>query len=122
MQAGILTGALYLASYLMLLKPEAHCGVCSLSIMECYRTPSYRLGGATYASYFAPLQWIDQRIRPNYWNWRIQLQPVDLNTPFTVIPHDEQEAVPRRGGHNPAPSVYCKVLSVFRRLARQSRD
>jgi hypothetical protein len=37
--------------------------------------PKYRVGGETTRAVFAPLAWLDFRIRPDYWKARTFLSP-----------------------------------------------
>jgi hypothetical protein len=80
--ASILAGV-YLASYFVLLNPSFFS---SLNIAT--RTPKYRFGGAIAKEMFRPVNWMDKRIRPEYWHFSVET--VDLNLPppprWTITP------------------------------------
>ena len=58
----------YLGAYVALLRPESY-WFCSLgSVGSPYqREPAFRFCGDRAKTAFAPLLWMDQRIRPTYW-------------------------------------------------------
>ena len=58
----------YVAAYCALLDPvvvadEGHHGI----VISGYREPEYRFGGEVSKTLFAPIAWIDQKVRPTYW-------------------------------------------------------
>jgi|HubBroStandDraft_4_1064222.scaffolds.fasta_scaffold130713_2 hypothetical protein len=67
--AGATVGAaLYVSAYLLLSTPDTF-RFCSLGYAGTpySRVAEFRVGGETAKQLFAPLTWIDQAIRPNYW-------------------------------------------------------
>jgi hypothetical protein len=56
--------ALYVGAYLALLDPEPATGFAG------WWGPRYRVGGNAPTAVFAPLEWLDVRVRPGYWNRR----------------------------------------------------
>jgi hypothetical protein len=64
----VLVGGTYASSYLMLLNPIVlvESSVAGMAIGG-YKEPAYRLGGDCSGRFFAPMCWIDQKIRRAYW-------------------------------------------------------
>src|SRR4051812_3058742 len=74
--------SLYLTAYLALHQPQVSAiGTMGRLIYE--RHPSYRLGGHTACRLFTPALWLDQRIRPAYWDWSIPMFTSSLDILLT---------------------------------------
>ena len=58
---------LYVGSYLLLV--EASPLDFMTGVGQWPRVPTYRVGGMTAAMFFAPLQYLDERLRPEYWQY-----------------------------------------------------
>jgi hypothetical protein len=74
----LLSLVLYPVSYAVLVKPHpVYLRTVSLSgVPTLERCADYRLGGAVAESIFAPLESLDRRLRPAYW------EGADLQPPF----------------------------------------
>lgn len=87
-------GIAYLGSYFLLLDPQEQPdkeGVYGLNGPTLTRIPAYRLGGKAAERLFAPLQKLDQKVRPWYWSYSVPVCTTDLDIPLTstklTVPH-----------------------------------
>jgi hypothetical protein len=71
----VLLLAAYVASYAALLDP-GELAEGGLERMNVCRVPAYRVGGEYAYAFYRPALWVDQRVRPGYWDWRVD--PPDL--------------------------------------------
>src|SRR5262249_42855409 len=75
---GIVFGLLLVAygvSYVVFLSPgESANGGLHRMVMRRY--PAYRGGGAFTATVFRPALWVDHRVRPDYWDTREVMAPL----------------------------------------------
>jgi hypothetical protein len=82
MNKWLFTVALYLTSYAFLLQPEFRPEVSGLGILYFERVPAYSFGGEVSRRLFAPLQRVDQMLRPKFWRGRIVDDTSDLDIPL----------------------------------------
>jgi hypothetical protein len=59
---------LYVGTYLAMLDPGPQIPVGNLVSTTLIRMPSYRFGGEAADWFFAPLNSVDQSLRPTYWH------------------------------------------------------
>jgi hypothetical protein len=90
----ILFPVLYIFLYLGELKPEQH-GIGSLGYFNWLRTTHYRINGDFANLIFGPLNRIDRKLRPGYWN---SVQTVDCSE--LAIPHTNTCLVDRTHPHS----------------------
>jgi hypothetical protein len=62
--------AIYVGAYCALLEPISVVDVGNLGmVIEGSREPHYRTINNVCRFVFAPIEWIDYRLRPNYWSY-----------------------------------------------------
>ena len=69
----VLSG-LYVGSYLAMIRPKIGLAVLGRTA-EYWRVPDYRINNVVTRTGYAPLAWLDQRIRPQYWHWEKRGMP-----------------------------------------------
>lgn len=93
--------AVYVASYFLLLQPEAQTGLTGLNVTPYKLVAKYRMGGQVSRNLYFPLELADRVFWPAYWSGTYELDLSDLAIPIkssagTVIQKSSNPKVKRR--------------------------
>ncbi|MAG93726.1 MAG: hypothetical protein CMJ48_08265 [Planctomycetaceae bacterium] len=109
----------YCISYIVLLDPEqftlSYLCVGDPCPTVCARVPEYRLDHPLIEKTFAPLLWVDVRVRPDYWQWQEHKLPVSAD-----LEEDELETARRRATESGNPEAETLEAASKTQIHKQS--